>query len=335
LQAIVALEDVLSLKSPFLHGKTGNLNEKTPEQAHLAYCLWQLNFVNRYIVVRGAAKSMTPDEIKLAVKQRYGEFAETYLSRVSGDGGSDNPAFGRGRYKQSELSSISPNALRLTCGCGNPTGYTDSQPFSSVVDLGCGGGVDVILAARKVGEQGRVFGIDIAPEMIARAKQAVAEEGLHHRRIYFKVADMGEISRLPKSFADVLISNCAINLCPDKINVFKNIFRILRPGGLLVVSDIVFTEKIQTQLRRRLQADWTGCLGGALEEDDLQLILNKLSFDDIQVVRRDHLTMEELETIASYPGKDFVLPPGQNDLLLLNGKVASITINAKRPPLNC
>jgi ubiquinone/menaquinone biosynthesis C-methylase UbiE len=278
---------------------------------------------------------MIPEEVKQIVRGHYGKFAETYLSQESCYKDSNNHAFGLGFYEQSELSLVPQNGLRLTCGCGNSIGFAAIQPCCSVVDLGCGGGVDVILAAHKVGEQGRVLGIDISPEMIERAKLAVAEAGLQHRRIFFRVADIEDISPLPKNFADVLISNCFLNLCPDKVTVCKNIFRILRPGGRLVVSDIVLTEKINTHLQQRLQSTWTGCLGGAILEKDLRLTLKKLSFMDIQVVGRHYLTTEELETIACYPGKDFVLPPSQEDLLLLQGKVASITIMAKRPPINC
>lgn len=227
------------------------------------------------------------------------------------------------------------NALHLTCGCGNPIGFANIQPCSSVVDLGCCGGVDVILAAHKVEEQGRVLGIDMAPAMIERTKQTLAEASLQHRHIFLRVADIEEISSLPKTFADVLISNCVVNLCPDKVTVYRNIFRILRPGGILAVSDIVWTEEIDTHLHKRFQSSWAGCLGGAVSEENLMLILKKSTFIDIQVVRRYYLSMEELETIACYPGKDFVLPSSQEDLLLLQGKVAGITIMARRPPINC
>ena len=278
---------------------------------------------------------MTPAEIKKIVKNRYGKFAETGLTRESGLNGSGHYPFGLGFYKQPDLSLVPQKALCLTCGCGNPIGFANIQPCSSVVDLGCGGGTDVILAAHKVKEQGRVFGIDIAPEMVERTKQALAEAGLQHRRIFLRVADIEEISSLPKTFADVLISNCAINLCPDKVTVYRNIFRVLRPGGILAVSDIVWTEEIDTNLLKRFQSSWAGCLGGAVSEENLRLILKKATFIDIQVLGHYYLSMEELETIACYPGKDFVLPPGKEDLLLLKGRVAGITIIARRPPINC
>ena len=135
------------------------------------------------------------------------------------------------------------------------------------MDFGCGGGIDVILAARKVGEGGKVVGIDFAPQMIEQAKKAVIESGLQKRDIELRVADMGK-SRLPNDFADVVISNCVINLCPDKDAVYGEAFRILRSGGRLAISDIVLTKDIDSQLRERFQATWAGCLGGAIPEED-------------------------------------------------------------------
>ncbi len=278
---------------------------------------------------------MTPADIKKTVKNLYGKFAETGLTREFCLGGSEQHSFGLGFYQQSELSLVPQNAQRFICGCGNPVSFANIQPCSSVVDLGCGGGVDVILAAHKVKEQGRVLGIDFAPEMVERTEQALVEAGLQHRHIFLRVADIEEISSLPKTFADFLISNCAINLCPDKVTVYRNIFRILRPGGILAVSDIVWTEEIDTNLRKRFQSFGAGCLGGAVSEENLRLILKKSTFIDIQVVGRYYLSTKELETIACYPGKDFVLPPSHKDLLLLKGKVAGITIIARRPPINC
>jgi hypothetical protein len=117
--------------------------------------------------------------------------------------------------------------------------------------------------------------------------------------------------------------------------VDRNIFRILRPGGILAVSDIVWTEEIDTNLRKRFQSSGAGCLGGAVSEENLRLILKKSTFIDIKVLGHYYLSMEELETIACYPGKAFVLLPSQEDLLLLKGRVAGITIIARRPPINC
>jgi len=175
---------------------------------------------------------------------------------------------GQGLYEQADLFLIPEVALNLSRGCGNPPGFANIQRGDVVVDFGCGGGIDVILAAHKVGEQGEVIGIDFAPEMIERAKQAVAEAGLKDRNIQLRVADMGK-TNLRDGFANVVISNCVINLCPDKDAVYKEAFRLLRPGGRVAISDIVLTEGFSPELKNRFESAWSGCLGGAIPENDV------------------------------------------------------------------
>jgi len=166
----------------------------------------------------------------------------------------------QGVYSQAELALVPEAALNLSRGCGNPTGFANIQPGDVVVDFGCGGGIDVILAARLVGVQGRVVGIDFVPQMIEKAKVAVAEAGLLDR-IELHVADITK-TQLPHSSADVVISNCVINLCPDKAEVYQEIFRILRPGGRIAISDIVISVAATPELQARFQATWAGCLEG-------------------------------------------------------------------------
>ena len=200
------------------------------------------------------------------------------------------------------------------------------------MDFGCGGGIDVILAARKVGEQGRVVGLDFAPEMIERAKQAVAESGLQDRNIELRVAGM-ENSKLPSDSSNVIISNCVINLCPDKDPVYEEAFRVLRPGGRLAISDIVLTEDIHPQLRGRFQTNWAGCLGGSIPEDDYWRILKKTGFREVQIVARHILTSKELEAMACCPGEEFTPAPAKEDLAVVQGIVTSIKFSAIKPSL--
>jgi ubiquinone/menaquinone biosynthesis C-methylase UbiE len=195
------------------------------------------------------------------------------------------------------------------------------------VDFGCGGGIDVILAAQKVGEQGTVVGLDFAPEMIERAKQAVAESGLKDRDIEFRVTGI-EKSQLPNNSTDVVISNCVINLCPDKDAVYEEAFRILRPGGQLAISDIVLTEDINPQLRERFQTNWAGCLGGSIPETDYWQIVNKAGFEEVQIVARHILTPKELEAMACCPGEEFTPIPAKEDLAVVQGNVVSIKFTA-------
>jgi len=188
------------------------------------------------------------------------------------------------------------------------------------------------LAARKVGEQGRVVGIDFASEMIEQAKQAVTESGLQDRDIELRVADLAE-SQLPNGFADVVISNCVINLCPDKDAVYEEAFRILKSGGRLAISDIVLNEEIDSQLGERFQSTWAGCLGGAIHKENYWQTVRKAGFTEIQIVARHTLTPEELKAMACCPGEEFTPPPNNEDLILVEEKVDSVKFTAVKPPL--
>ena len=199
------------------------------------------------------------------------------------------------------------------------------------MDFGCGGGIDVILAARKVGDGGKVVGIDFAPQMIERAKQAVIESGFQERDIDLRVADMGN-SLLPNDFADVIISNCVINLCPDKDAIYQEAFRILRFGGRLAISDIVLTEDIDSQLQLRFQSIWAGCLGGAILEESYLQIIGRAGFTAIQIVSRHTLSPTELKAMACCPGEEFTPPPNKEDLEIVQGKVDSVKFTAIKSP---
>ena len=198
------------------------------------------------------------------------------------------------------------------------------------MDFGCGAGIDVILAAHRVGEQGRVVGLDFVPQMIERAKQAVIDSRLQERDIQLQVADL-ENSQLPQSFANVVISNCVINLCPDKKAVYAEAGRILQPGGRLAISDIVLTEEIDPRLQERFRKTWAGCLGGAIPAEDYWQTIKRAGFAEIMVVSRHILTPSELEAMASCPGGEFTPAPDQEDLAVVQGKVVSVKFTALKP----
>jgi len=223
-------------------------------------------------------------------------------------------------------------ALNLSRGCGNPVGFANLQPGDVVVDFGCGGGIDVILASHKVGLPGRVVGVDGAAQMIERAKQAVAEAGLQDKSIEFCNAYLDE-THLPDGFADVVISNCVINLCPDKNAVYEEAFRILRYGGRIAISDIVLTETIAPELQERFHSTWAGCLGGAIPEEDYWQTVQRAGFAGIQIVAHHLLTPEELEAMACCPGEEFTPPPSKEDRVTVEGKVTSIKFTAIKPSL--
>ncbi len=238
----------------------------------------------------------------------------------------------QGLYSHDELSLVPELALNLSRGCGNPTGFANLQPGDVVVDFGCGGGIDVILAAHKIGSQGRVVGIDFATQMVERAKQTVAEMGLQDRNIELRVSDMAR-TQLPASFADVVISNCVINLCPDKDAVYQEAFRILGPKGRLAISDIVLTDEINPELRQRFQSIWAGCLGGAIPEDEYWQVVQRAGFEEIQIVAQHTLTPEELIAMACCPGNEFTPSPTKEDVAAVQDKVTSVKFTAIKTSL--
>lgn len=185
----------------------------------------------------------------------------------------------------------------------------------------------MILASQNVGSQGRVVGIDGAEKMIDRAREAVAEAGLENSNIEFRVGDIAA-TQLPNSSVDVLISNCVINLCPDKDAVYKEAFRILRTSGRLAISDIVLTEDIHPGLRGRFQSNWAGCLGGAIPEDDYWEVVRQAGFEEIFIIARHTLTPEELEAMACCPGEEFFPAPAKEDIESVQGKVTSVKFTA-------
>ncbi len=217
-------------------------------------------------------------------------------------------------------------ALDLSRGCGNPVGFADIKSGDVVVDLGCGAGIDLVLAAERATSDGRAIGVDFSSRMIERAHQAVAEKGLAGR-VKLHVGDIAELD-LPDSIADVVISNCVINLCPDKDAVYREAHRILKPGGRLAISDIALTEEMAPELRERFQAAGAGCLGGAIAESGYWRMVSDAGFGDLRTVNRHILSNDELRALASCPGEEFCPPPSAADLALVAGRVASVKFTA-------
>ena len=217
-------------------------------------------------------------------------------------------------------------ALRFSRGCGNPTGFAQLQPGEVVVDLGCGGGIDVVLAAGHVGSHGRVIGVDFAPEMIEGAAKAAGEAGVSDQ-VELVVGDLEQLD-LADACADVVLSNCAINLCPDKEVVYREAYRILRPGGRIAISDVVLTASIPLPIRERFGAAWAGCLGGAIEENDYFCLVEEAGFTDFEIVGRHTLDPEGLRALAGCPGDEFTPAPAEEDVMSADGKVASIKFTA-------
>ena len=271
-------------------------------------------------------------DAKKAVNARYDAFAERGGGAACCAGetaASPGFAAGHGLYSQEELSQVPEIAFTLSRGCGNPVGFSDLHPGEVVVDLGCGAGIDVVLAALKVGPSGKVVGVDVAPHMIERAQQGVAEAGLT-ATVEFVVTDL-EGLKLPDGVADVVISNCVINLCPDKEAVYREAFRILKPGGRLSISDIVYAGTIDPEVRERFRSTWSGCVGGAIQEDRYLQIIRDAGFTDVIIIARHPLQREELGEMACCPGPEFSPVLAKEDSASADGKVVSIKFRASKP----
>lgn len=276
---------------------------------------------------------MDARDIKAMVQTRYGAFAETGGQR---DGccttqatSASNFALRHGLYTDDQLALVPDRALGLSRGCGNPTGFADLTPGVTVVDFGCGGGIDLILAAQQVGPEGRVVGVDFAAPMIERAGQNIAAAGLPEGTVELRLADLADTG-LGDACADLVISNCVINLTPDKEAVYREAFRILRPGGRLAISDVVLTVDVHSECRARIRSGWVGCLGGTIPLHDYLRILRRSGFSDIDVVAEHRMAGRELEAVSRCPGPDFGPAVSTGDLALLEEKVVSINLTATK-----
>ena len=181
-------------------------------------------------------------------------------------------------YSNKDLTSVVEGA-NLGLGCGNPTAIGNLKEGEIVLDLGSGGGFDCFLAAKKVGDKGRVIGVDMTPEMLARARENAVKIGTSN--VEFR---LGEIEHLPvaDSSVDVIISNCVVNLSPDKRQVFKDAYRVLKPGGRLVISDVVATTEMPDQMREQA-ALLTGCIAGAEHIDKIRGLLEEVGFNEVKI----------------------------------------------------
>jgi SAM-dependent methyltransferase len=216
------------------------------------------------------------NEILDSVQSKYGAVAKSSLSSNDADVKAVAEAFG---YSEEELTSI-PAEANMGLSCGNPTATAHLRAGEVVVDLGSGGGLDVFLAAKKVGPQGKAVGIDMTPAMIERA-QANAEAG-GYTNVEFHQAPIDAIP-LADASVDCVISNCVLNLAPDKNAVFREIARILKPGGRLAVSDIALRGKLPDAIARSMAA-YVGCIGGALHIDDYTAGLRAAGFEHVEIV---------------------------------------------------
>jgi arsenite methyltransferase len=267
---------------------------------------------------------MSDTQVQDAVREKYGEIA-----RSVGKTGCCGPtACGCGDpitsnlYSDQETAGLPPDAVAVSLGCGNPTALIELQPGQTVLDLGSGGGIDVLLSAKRVGQTGKVYGLDMTDEMLALARENQRKAGATN--VEFLKGTI-EAVPLPNASVDVIISNCVINLSTDKDAVVREAFRVLKPGGRFAVSDVVVRGRVPPEIRRSLEL-WVGCVAGALTEDEYTSKLRDAGFSDIEVEPWRVYSIEDARTFLTESGLDV-------DRLAadVEGRVASAFIRARKP----
>src|SRR6202790_2354541 len=227
---------------------------------------------------------MSETSIQEVVKQKYGQAAKqvTEGGTASCGGGADLSCcdpITKNLYDEAEKSGLPADAVAASLGCGNPTMLAKLQPGEVVLDLGSGGGIDVLLSARRVGSTGKAFGLDMTDEMLALAEENKRKSGLTN--VEFLKGEIENIP-LPENSVDVIVSNCVINLSGDKDRVLREAFRVLKPGGRFAISDVVVRGEVPDQIRKSMEL-WVGCIAGALADTEYQQKLAAAGFESIDI----------------------------------------------------
>jgi SAM-dependent methyltransferase len=265
------------------------------------------------------------DGIKQAVQQKYGEAALQARSGAKcGCGASCGPdVITSNLYEETQAAGVPAEALLASLGCGNPTALAELKAGEIVLDLGSGGGIDVLLSAKRVGPTGKVYGLDMTEEMLALARENQARSGLTN--VEFLKGEIEHIP-LPDNSVDVIISNCVINLSADKDRVIAEAFRVLKPEGRFAVSDVIVRgDDIPPEVRRSMEL-WVGCVAGALEEATYRRKLSSAGFESIDV--------EPTRIYRVADAKQFLHEAGLSDettLTEVDGRFMSAFIRATKP----
>jgi arsenite methyltransferase len=256
----------------------------------------------------------TIDEIRATVQARYGATAQRVLEGATTPASCCGPAEGSSGccgatseswdpitadlYEAGEMAGIPAEALLASLGCGNPTALADLREGEVVLDLGSGGGIDVLLSARRVGPSGKAYGLDMTDEMLALALENKARAGATNAEF---LKGHIEAIPLPSNTVDVIISNCVINLSGDKRRVLAEAFRVLRPGGRFAVSDVIVREGLPEPVKASM-AMWTGCVGGALEEQEFLTLLRETGFESPSIEPTREYTRDDALALLAGTG---------------------------------
>ncbi len=267
-------------------------------------------------------------DIQQAVKAKYGAMASAVAKTATSEGCGRPHACGCGDPITSNLYSVEDTgalpdaAVAASLGCGNPTALVDLQPGQTVLDLGSGGGIDVLLSAKRVGPSGKVYGLDMTDEMLALARENQRKAGATN--VEFLRGTIESIP-LPEHSVDVVISNCVINLSGDKDAVLREAFRVLKPGGRFAVSDVVVRGDVPADIRRSMEL-WVGCIAGALKDTEFAAKLQAAGFTDVSVDPWRVYEVNDARAFLTEAGIDVDrLAP------LVEGRFASAFVRATKP----
>jgi arsenite methyltransferase len=271
---------------------------------------------------------MAKDEIKDIVRDKYGQAAlrvvtegATSCCGTSSSCGAADPITSN-LYSAAETSVLPAQAVAASLGCGNPTALAQLAPGETVLDLGSGGGIDVLLSAQRVGPTGKAYGLDMTDEMLALARENQKKAGLGN--VEFLKGEIEAIP-LPDNAVDVIISNCVVNLSADKDRVLAEAYRVLKPGGRFAVSDVVVRGEVPGDIRRSVEL-WIGCVAGALEDGEYRDKLAKAGFEAVEVEPTRIYRMEDARDFLAGTGLDAATIAPQVD-----GKFMSAFIRARKP----
>ena len=272
--------------------------------------------------------SQTTD-IKEVVKQKYGEAALRVTTGGSSCCGATTATgcadpITSNLYDASQIGQIPQEAVQASLGCGNPTALAQLKPGETVLDLGSGGGIDVLLSARRVGPTGKAYGLDMTDEMLGLANDNKRKSGLEN--VEFLKGEIENIP-LPDNSVDVIISNCVINLSADKDRVLREAFRVLKPGGRFAVSDVVVCGDVPADVRHSMEL-WVGCIAGALREYEYVAKLASAGFDSIDLEPTRVYSMEDARQFLAGEGIDVEAIAPQ-----VEGKFMSAFVRAVKPAL--
>jgi arsenite methyltransferase len=273
--------------------------------------------------------AMSTEDVKATVRERYGQAAravttgaKTSCCSTSCCGGAAEDPITSNLYSEAETATLPEKAILASLGCGNPTALAELREGETVLDLGSGGGIDVLLSARRVGPGGKAYGLDMTDDMLTLARQ-------NQRKAEVKNVEFlkGEIEAipLPDNSVDVIISNCVINLSANKAQALREAFRVLKPGGRFAVSDVVVRGEVPAELRRSMEL-WVGCVAGALSEAEYHELLEQAGFEEIGI---EPTRVYEIEDARA-----FLEGAGLNTEVLareVGGRVMGAFVRARRP----